>query len=131
MKISEAYPSKYLTAEDLNGKSVAVKIEAVNLEEIGKGSDKDSKLVIDFVGKEKALVCNKTNAKTISKVLGSEESDDWIGKSIIIEPREVEFQGNMVWSIRVSLRRPGSASPASAPLVPADDDGYGDDPNMS
>lgn len=123
MKISEAYPSKYLAADDLSGKDVTVTIESVSLEEIGKGSDKDHKLVIEFTGKQKSLVCNKTNAKTIAKVLASEDTDDWIGKSIIIGPREVEFQGNMVWSIRVSLRRPGAAptTPAAAPDAEEDD----------
>lgn len=127
MKISEAYPSKYLAADDLNGKDVTVRIEAVSLEEIGKGNDKDHKLVIEFAGKDKSLVCNKTNAKTIAKVLGSEDTDDWIGKSIIIGPREVEFQGNMVWSIRVSLRRPGAAAVPVAPVNTPEDDSVEDD----
>lgn len=108
MKLSEAYPSAFLKADDLNGRAVTVTIESVKLEEIGQGRDKDKKLVISFVGKEKKLVCNKTNAGTIGKLHG-DDTDDWEGKQIILQPREVEFQGDMVWSIRVSLQKPGTS----------------------
>ena len=109
---------------DENGqpKDVNVTIAGVTMEEFGKGNDrKEQKLVLAFVKKKKGMVCNKTNAKTISKILGSEDTDDWIGRTITIGPREVEFQGDMVWSLRVSLKLPTSASaPAqqSAPTSP-------------
>lgn len=116
MNLNKAYPSKYLTAEDLNDQPVTVTISDVVQERIGQGKDASDKLVISFQGKSKTLVCNKTNAKTIAKVLNSEETDDWIGQRIIIEPREVEFQGDMVLALRVSLRKPGpaAAKPAAA-----------------
>jgi len=47
------------------------------------------------------MVCNKTNARTIARVLGSEEFDEWIGKQISLYRCEVDFQGDMVDSIRV------------------------------
>lgn len=113
MKLTEAYPSAFLKADDLNGKQVRLTIEDVTLEEIGQGKDKEKKLIVSFVGKEKKLVLNKTNAKTISKLYG-DETDGWIDKDIIIAAREVEFQGDMVWSIRVSLSKPTAAEPVAA-----------------
>jgi hypothetical protein len=78
-----------------------------------------------MTGKKKAFVVNKTNAGTIAKVLGTDETEEWVDRQIIIGPREVEFQGNMVWSIRVSLKKPAQASgkPAAAPAIvgPVDD----------
>jgi hypothetical protein len=118
MNLSQAYPSRYLAADDLQGRSVTVTIASVKLEEIGQGADKDTKLVLTFSGKSKALVCNKTNAKTIGKLWG-EETDNWVGKPIIIAAREVEFQGNMVWAIRVSLQKPGTSAPSAAANVQA------------
>jgi hypothetical protein len=115
MNLNQAYPSKYLTAEDLNDQSATVTISDVVQERLGQGKDASDKLVISFQGKKKSLVCNKTNAKTIAKVLGSDETDDWIGQRIIIEPREVEFQGDMVLALRVSLKKP--AAPAAAPAA--------------
>lgn len=125
MKTSEAYPSKYLSAEDLDGKDMTLQIKTVELETIGQGAKASEKLVIGFKGAKKMFVVNKTNANTISKVLGSDETDDWIGQRITIGPREVEFQGDMVLSIRVSLKRPAdAAAPKAQPTaepVPSDD----------
>lgn len=124
MKLSEAFPSNFLKADDLQGKSVTVTISDVQLEDIGKGHEMQSKVVLSFKGKEKKFVCNKTNAKTIAKLHG-DDTDDWIGKSIIIEPREVEFQGDMVWAIRVSLKKPAGATKAPEPEpenAPEDDE---------
>lgn len=125
MKVNDAYPSKFLTAEDLDGSDVNVTIDDVQLEEIGQGADKQKKLVLSFRGKKKGLVVNKTNANTISKVLASDDTDDWIGQTITIGPREVEFKGEMVWSIRVSLKKPGPKKPAPAPEPEPDQDGGG------
>jgi len=114
MKLSDAFQSNFLKASDLAGKTVTVTIESVDMEELGKGRDKEAKLIIGFVGKAKKLVCNKTNAGTIAKLYG-DETDNWLGKPITIAAREVEFQGDMVWAIRVSLQKPGTFKQAAAP----------------
>ncbi len=124
MKTSAAFPSKYLKADDLQGKDVVVKIARVTMEDFDGDKGNESKLIIAFAGKDKTLVCNKTNAKTIAKVLNSDETDDWIGKCITIGPREVEFQGDQVWAIRVSLKAPATSAPAKAkpaPVAPPDE----------
>ena len=145
MKASDAFPSDYLKASDLEGKSVTVTIASVEMVEFGKDREKESKLLIMFVGKKRGLIINKTNSRTISKVLGSDETDDWIGKRIIIEPREVEYGSEMVWAIRVSLKAPGTPQqntvkqpirPEPGPAQdqprrqPADQDGGNVDPDI-
>lgn len=109
MKTSSAFPSKYLSADDLDGREITVTIESADMEEVGQKNE--PKLVLSFRGKQKRMVVNRTNAKTIEKVLGSDETDDWIGQRIIIGPREVEFQGDMVLALRVSLKKPGQTVP--------------------
>lgn len=116
MKVSQAFPSGFLKADDLQSKAVTVTIESVDLEEIGQGRDKSEKLLIAFRGKEKKLVCNKTNAGTIAKLYG-DDTDGWIGQKITLVPREVEFSGDMVWAIRVSLQKPGQMTSQPAPKV--------------
>lgn len=117
MKLSEAFPSAFLKADDLNNQSVTVEISAVELTELGQGRDKETKLLISFRGKEKKLVCNKTNGSTISKLYG-DDTDAWIGQKITLQSREVEFQGDMVLAIRVSLQKPGvTAKPVKAAKV--------------
>ncbi len=116
MKLSEAYPSSFLKADDLQGRDVIATISSVELETIGQGADKEQKLVIGFKGKEKKLVCNKTNAGTIGQLYG-DETDDWIGKQVILTARDVEYQGKTTLAIRVSLKKPSTA--AAAPAKPA------------
>lgn len=117
MKLSEAFPSNFLKADDLNGKPVTLTIAAVEMETLGQGKDKESKLIVQFKGTEKKLVCNKTNANTIGKLYG-DDTDDWIGQRITIKPMEVEFQGEMKLAIRVSLTKPAPLAVTSAARPP-------------
>ncbi len=133
MKLSEAYPSNFLKADDLGGRDITVTIESVDLEDIGQGADKEQKLVLGFTGKSKKLVCNRTNAHAISEVLKSDETSDWIGQRIILTARDVDFQGRTTLAIRVSLKKPlstqakeAAAKPAPPP-EPADQDGFDPD----
>ena len=130
MNLNDAYPSRFLSAEDLNGQDVTVTIANVTQETLGQGKDAQQKLVASFVGKKKAMVLNKTNAKTIAKLYG-DETDGWVGQRITIGARDVEFQGDMILALRVSLKAPapaGAVKPAAksapAPIVePSDNDG--------
>lgn len=118
MKISQAFPSKYLKAEDLQGRRLAVTIESADIETIQGNHGPEDKLIVRFVGKEKGLVCNVTNANVIAELLGSEETDDWIEKRIVLYEAKVDFQGKRVPAIRVA-ELPGSKPP---PPPPAESD---------
>ncbi len=101
MKISEAFPSNFLKAEDLNGRTVKAVIAGIELQDVGgKDDPKDNKPVLSFKGKSKGLVLNKTNASILGKALGDETSD-WIGKEIELISSETQFQGRLVPCIRV------------------------------
>lgn len=126
MNINNLFPSKYLKAADLpEDEAVSYKISKIKMEDIGK--DKESKPVIYFEGEDKGLVANKTNCKTIAALAGSDEVEDWIGTTIRLYRTEVEFQGDMVESIRVK-RKPGATSkPENRPQGPDDADVSPDD----
>lgn len=104
MHINEAFPSKYVRAADLKNSEVTVVIATVDVENI---SPTERKLVMTFQGKQKGMVLNKTNANRIAYVYGN-DTDDWIGKEIVLYPEMVEFQGRMVEAIRVKppLKKP-------------------------
>lgn len=114
MKLSEAFPSDYLKASDLNGNSVTVRISKVEMVEMGQGNKKENKLLISFHGSKKQLVCNKTNAGTIEKLYG-DDTDLWVGKPVTLTAREVEYQGDVVMGIRVSLQKPAQPAIATPP----------------
>jgi hypothetical protein len=105
VKIGSAFPSNYLKAEDLQGRAVRVVIDSVTEEKIGD----DRKPVLHFVGKDKGLVLNKTNANRITDAMGSDETNDWEGGSITLYACKVDFQGKRVDAIRVD-DRPGTAT---------------------
>jgi len=116
MNINGAFPSNYLKAADLNGKTARVAISRVVTEDIGG----DHKPVMYFKGKEKGMVLNKTNATNIAMAYGY-ETDDWIGGEIELFPTMVDFQGRSVEAIRVKVppRRPAAATaPATATVAP-------------
>lgn len=118
MKLSEAFPSKFLKASDLQGRDVSVTISKVEIEEFDRrGGGKENKLVLSFAGKAKSLVCNKTNAGAIAKVLGTDDTDYWIGRNITLVTREVDFEGETSLAIRVSLQ--SAAQPQRAAARPA------------
>lgn len=101
MKISAAFPSNYLKASDLQDRNIMVKIDRVEMETIGD----DSKPVLYFIGKEKGMVLNKTNATNISNVYG-DDTTDWHGQEIVLFPAMVDFQGKSVEAIRVRAPQP-------------------------
>ncbi len=96
--ISELFPSRFLKAADLKGRTVKVKIKKVEVEEIGQ--DKDKKPVIYFDGVERGLVMNKTNGVAIAEIHG-DATGEWTGKEIEIFSMMVPFQGQNVPAIRV------------------------------
>lgn len=98
----------YLKAEDLKGKAVRVTIESVDVKQFDDGK----KLVLHFVGKDKQLVCNRTNANRIEEATGTDETDNWEGWTIALYVCMVDFQGKRVPAIRVDDRPGATVKPA-------------------
>lgn len=111
MNIEEAFPSKYLKAADLQGRSVVVKMATIRMEKVGD----DQRPVLYFVGKEKGVVLNKSNKNSIVDMYGA-ETDEWTGKPIELFTAYVDYQGKQTEAIRI--RKPSSviAGP-SKPVV--------------
>jgi hypothetical protein len=103
MNINEAFPSNYLKAQDLQGREVQVTISNVAMEKLGS----DTRMILYFQGKQKGMVCNKTNAMNIAMMYG-EDTDGWLGKSVTLFSAWVDFQGKSVQGLRV---RPGNGAP--------------------
>jgi hypothetical protein len=113
MKLSDAFPSKYLTAEDIEEGDRTLTITAARGEVLGEGAKASNKIIISFREEKKELVCNKTNANPIAKIHG-DDTDDWIGKQITLYATEVEYGGEVTLGIRVRLRAPAASAKAKA-----------------
>jgi hypothetical protein len=120
MKISQLFPSKYVRAADLNGKTVTLTIAKLVLEELGHGAEKERKPVLYFQKATKGLVLNRTNAMTIAALYG-DESDEWPGKRISIYPTRIRAFGAMQDTIRVKEEIPAQprSHSISAPVEEA------------
>lgn len=99
MKVSDAYPSKYLKAADIP-RDVAVIIDYVDMETMEQSDD--TKPVVYFQGKTKGLVLNKTNALSIEMAYG-DEMDDWRGKEITLFATTTMYGGKRVPCLRVRV----------------------------
>lgn len=116
MNIESAFPSQYLKASDLQGKSVTVKIATVRVEKVGD----DQRPILYFVGKDKGVVLNKTNKNAVVGLYGT-ETDEWTGQPIELFVALVDYQGKQTEAIRIRAPRPGSVSTSvtSVRTVPA------------
>jgi hypothetical protein len=116
-RVSDVFPSNYLKAGDLQGRTLRVTMDRVEVEQIGQ----DRKPVLYFRNKQKGVVLNKTNATNIALMFG-EDMDDWGGSDVELFPTMVDYQGRSVEAIRIRPVRPQKqAAPAAAPARAADD----------
>lgn len=117
------YPSEYLCAADLHGKDVTLTVAGLQREELPlEGtSKKEGKWIVSFAemasrptDKQKRMVINKTNLKTIAKVYGP-EVNDWSGKRITLFATTCKLKGEVVECIRIRDRKPADGKSTPEP----------------
>ena len=109
--------AEYLSAADLNGRDVRVRIERITIEDIQSDDGPKQKPVAWFVGAQKKLVLNFTNAATLAALANSNETDKWVGLDVLLFPIRTQFKGRDVEGVRI--RAAGPSSPAVAPPAPS------------
>ena len=114
MKISTAFPTKFLKASDLQGKEVKVEIDDCRMEDVA-GDGSEEKPVLYFKGKNKGLVMNKTNAGKLEVAFG-DDTEHWSGRTIILYPDVTQFQGRTVDCLRVRVPAPKAADGEPTPF---------------
>ena len=101
-RVSEMLTSKFLKKEDVgDGFTVTVK----SLEELNvalDGAPAELRWCMNFRELSKPMVMNSTNLQTCKKLFDSDESDDWIGRKLILfDDANVSFQGKLTGGIRI------------------------------
>ncbi len=86
MDIDKLYPSRYLSPDDLKGKSVRVTVSEVTIEELRnpRAGGTTKKAVIHFAKSQKVLPLNKTQAHAMMATTGSSDTDAWPGFVVIL-----------------------------------------------
>jgi hypothetical protein len=69
--------------------------------------DDKEKLALYFEELEKGMICNATNINLLIALLGSDETDDWVGKQVTlyVDPT-IMFGGKKVGGIRIRSASP-------------------------
>jgi len=141
MNIAETKESKFLTKTDAGaGKLmtiVAVERENPKNKAIGVRADTlhyynmamrdqqpEYKVCLHFAESDKPLAMNNSNLQMVAKICGSEKSEDWAGKQIVIYCDDsIAYQGKMVGGIRCrASRKPANPVPVKAPAVIEEED---------
>ena len=100
MKISKLSESNYLKKDDVEP-PIKVTIQNITQENLAmEGQPKEMKYVLHF-SECKPLVLNITNGQLISMALGSEETDDWLNKEIVLyNDASVMYAGKLTGGVR-------------------------------
>jgi hypothetical protein len=102
MAILSKFPSQYLKGDDIEpGETVTIKVVRDEL----VGMDQESKPVLYLDEYERGIVLNKTNARSLVKVYGDDETT-WPGKKIVLHTEAVSFRGETTNAIRMQAAAP-------------------------
>lgn len=123
-KTSEMRESKFLKKEDV-GRGVLVTIASCRQHNVAmEGASPEQKWCLTFQELDKPLVLNSTNIQLCEQICGSDDTDHWAGKKIVLytDPN-VSYAGKLVGGIRMRAPKPSAIpQPAPEPVHITDDD---------
>ena len=115
-KTSEMRESKFMKQSDV-GAGALLTVSGCEPHNVAKeGAEPDNKWCLSFEEAEKPFVLNGINIQLCEKIFGSDDTDDWVGKQIVlyVDPT-VAYQGKITGGIRVrapKLKAAAKAKPA-------------------
>lgn len=111
IKFGDVYGKKddggLLAASDVpDGKEIKVTVKELDTITFPPRDDRpeETKILMTFVGKDKGMALNKTNAGRMTDTFG-DDTDNWVGQEIVIYKESTEFGGKPTMGLR--LRVPG------------------------
>lgn len=118
-KVHDMIESKFLKKEDV-GQGVLATISHVDQQNVAmQGAGQEFKWCMHFNEVDKPLVLNSTNIQLCKSIFASDDTDDWIGKQIVLytDPN-VSYGGKLIGGIRIRARR-APVQPVAAKPEPA------------
>lgn len=112
MLISDTFPRRFATADDLAGKTPTLRVCKVTTEQVGP----TAKPVVWFFGARKGIVLSATLARQIAQIHG-DDTDGWTGQPVQLHTVPCRrMDGTRGLSIRA---RPADAqASAASPAIP-------------
>lgn len=102
MRTSDMIDSKYLKQGDVPDPVIVTigKLGRINIAK--EGDPPEEKWAMRFKEFPKPMLLNATNIKLLEKACGSDDTDDWIGKEVILYNDEnVTYGGQIVGGLRI------------------------------
>ena len=118
-KTHEMRESKFLKKEDVGDGVLLTIADCIQKNVAMQGVEPEMKWCLTFQEEEKPMVLNFINMQICESVFGSDDTDDWVGKQIVLytDPN-VSFGGKIVGGIRV--RAPKGKAKATAKPKPTE-----------
>ena len=128
-RTSDMRESKFLKQSDV-GNGALMTLESCEQHNVAKeGAPPEQKWCLTFAESDKPLVLNSTNIQLCERIFGSDDTDHWIGKKLVLytDPN-VSYAGKVVGGIRVRApKQKAGAAPAPPPPPPSAEEVFDDD----
>jgi hypothetical protein len=119
VKRSEAFPSKWLSAADLDGGPAVATIKVATLEPMKDFNGADTqKVALYFTSKFRPLPLNRVNFDAVADIADSGETNDWPKTKIELFVTQETVKGKLTDVIRI--RKPGGAVTKKKPATKLD-----------
>ena len=128
-KIGEMIDSKFLKKDDV-GRGVLLTIARVAQHDVAvQGAGPEYKWCLEFEEHDvKPLVLNVTNMRILESIIGSDDTEDWIGNKIVAyNDPNISYAGKITGGIRlrapkqVAVKSNPAPAPTPAPAPEADE----------
>lgn len=108
--VDDLKKSNYVTQRDVDPPKVVTIIGSKEANMALDGADPDYQWTLLFKELDKPFVVNSTNGQLIEAIMGSKNSDDWIGKRIVlyVDPT-ISYRGKVTGGVR--CRAPQGGDP--------------------
>lgn len=118
-KVGDMIESKYLKQSDVEGETPVTVVKVGRANVAKENEEPEYKWLIRFQEFSKPMVLNSTNIKRLARACGSDDTDDWTGKRVVlyVDP-DVEFAGNVVGGLRIKGTPPPAPVTRSVPPGP-------------
>lgn len=102
MKMNEAFPGKYLKQEDFEPERTLTIKGSQYFDVSQENEPAQNKPGLLFEEEDRALIMNKTNWEALANILGSSDSDNWVGKkATFYRDPSVRFGSKVVGGVKV------------------------------
>ena len=110
--VNDLKKSKFLTQRDVNQPMLVIIESYEEVDVAREGAEPEMRWALNFQGIDKPMILNSTNGQIIAAIAGSDDSDDWIGKEVVVyQDPNIFFGGKRVGGIRVRAPKKKTTNP--------------------